>query len=270
MKNFNIKKLLSGKGLAVTVCACFAVVGAAGVYSYTKLTNQLNNQLISNNNTKPPDDFSAEPSGQPVDLEQHNVARGEQDEPSAEASPPETTPLEAGDEMTEAETELAEEVIFPSATQETTPESEEEDDGARNQAMVRPINGEVINIFSDGELVKSKTLNVWRTHDGVDIAGDIGEKVKSMSSGVVTQVYDDQALGVTVIIDHGDGLEGHYSNLSKDVRVTEGDSVSAGTVIGEIGDTTVSEISEPSHLHFAVRKNGEWIDPIALISGKGS
>ena len=136
--------------------------------------------------------------------------------------------------------------------------------------MVRPLNGEIINEFSDGELVKSRTLNVWKTHDGVDIAGALDEKVKSMSSGTVTKVYEDQMMGSCVVIEHGNGLEGYYCNLSKDIPVVEGQKVSAGTIVGMVGDTAESEISEPSHLHFAVKKNGEWIDPIALISGEGS
>ncbi len=136
--------------------------------------------------------------------------------------------------------------------------------------MVRPLNGEVLNDFSAGELVKSKTLNVWKTHDGVDIAGAMDEKVKSMTGGTVTKVYEDQMLGACVIIDHGNGFEGYYCNLSKDIPVAEGQSVSAGTVIGAVGNTAQNEISEEPHLHFAIKKNGEWIDPIALISGEGS
>ena len=132
------------------------------------------------------------------------------------------------------------------------------------------MNGEIVCEFSDGELVKSKTLNVWKTHDGVDIAGKMGEKVKSMTSGTVTQVYNDPMLGATVEIDHGNGLIGFYSNLSEDIAVTSGQTVSAGTVIGSIGDTAESEIDDETHLHFSLKKNDEWIDPIALISGEGS
>ena len=132
------------------------------------------------------------------------------------------------------------------------------------------MNGEIVCEFSGGELVKSKTLNVWKTHDGVDIAGKMGEKVKSMTSGTVTQVYNDPMLGATVEIDHGSGLIGFYSNLAEDIAVTSGQTVSAGTVIGSIGDTAEGEIDDETHLHFALKKNGEWIDPIALISGEGS
>ena len=91
-----------------------------------------------------------------------------------------------------------------------------------------------------------------------------------MTSGTVTKVYEDQMLGACVIIDHGSGLEGYYCNLSKDIPVVEGQTVSAGTIIGTVGDTAEGEIKEASHLHFGLKKNGEWIDPIELISGEGS
>ena len=108
------------------------------------------------------------------------------------------------------------------------------------------------------------------THDGVDIAGNLNEKVKSMTGGTVKSIYEDQMLGACVIVDHGSGVEGFYCNLSKDIPVTEGQAVSAGTIIGTVGNTAQGEIKEAPHLHFALKKNGEWIDPISFISGEGS
>ncbi len=253
----NIFGKLSGKGLAAIVCASLVVVGGAGVYSYTKLTDKLNSELISQNNTKKTNDESTVTKGtetgdKSVDAEITGIAKKE---------------AQTTTETTETAGASAEEV-------DASAEGILEDGAAlvsvENQVMVRPINGEILNTFSDGELMKSKTLNVWKTHDGVDITGVQGEKVKSMTSGTVIKVYDDQMLGATVIIDHGNGLEGYYSNLSKDISIAEGEKVSAGTVIGVIGNTAEGEINEEPHLHFAVKKNTEWIDPISLISGEGS
>jgi len=238
----NEKFKISSKSLLITSGICIAAAAIAGFYTFNKASDQLNAEIIGSNKTT----LSAEAETEtPVNVEQTNIAKTE------------TT--------TSAETESIESAIAPEievieeAAAVTTP-----------QAMVRPLNGEIINDFSGGELVKSKTLNVWKTHDGVDIAGALDEKVKSMTGGTVTKVYEDQMLGACVIIDHGNGLEGYYCNLSKDIPIAEGQNVSAGTVIGMVGDTAESEISEPTHLHFAVKKNGEWIDPIALISGEGS
>lgn len=245
---------LSGKGLIIAVGACILAVGAAGFYSYTKISDQLNKELIGNNSGTLSAELGTENKSPntPVNAEQTDVAK------------PEET-IAPTEETVEEEAESA--VVTTQAEEQQPAETESN----VPQAMVRPLNGEVLNGFSDGELVKSKTLNVWKTHDGVDIAGAQNEKVKSMTSGKVSQVYDDQMWGACVVIDHGNGLEGYYCGLNKeDIPVAEGQAVSAGTVIGSVGNTAESEIGEDSHLHFAVKKNGDWIDPVALISGEGS
>ena len=244
MKNFFSKLKLTGKGFAAAVCVCLLAVGGAGIYSYTKVADRLNEQLISQNKNTSSDKAADKSSDDAqVNAEQTSVAK-----------PEETTA--AAEEAKDADV--------------TVTEAAEKTENADAQTMVRPLNGEILNEFSDGELVKSATLNVWKTHDGVDIAGNLNEKVKSMTSGTVTKVYEDQMLGACVIIDHGSGLEGYYCNLSKDIPVVEGQTVSAGTIIGTVGDTAEGEIKEASHLHFGLKKNGEWIDPIELISGEGS
>ncbi len=236
----NEKFKISSKSLIITSGICVAIAAIAGIYTFNKASEQLNADIIGKNKTT----FSAEAEPEaPVNVDQTNISKTEI--------------------TTTAETQSVESAI--------SPEVEVVEEVATSpQPMVRPLNGEIINNFSNGELTKSKTLNVWKTHDGVDIAGVLDEKVKSMTSGTIKKVFDDQMMGASVIIDHGNGLEGYYCNLNKDIPVSEGQKVSAGTIIGTVGDTAESEISEPPHLHFAVKKNGEWIDPIALISGEGS
>ena len=244
MRNFFSKEKLSGKGFAAAVAACLVIVGGAGIYSYNKVADKLNDQLIGN--TKAVSD-EVSVTEAPVNAEQTGIAK--------------TEPAEAETQKTESEPAEAAEVPIVEPDIEVS---------AVPQAIVRPLNGEIINAFSQGELVKSSTLNVWKTHDGVDIAGNLNEKVKSMTGGTVKSIYEDQMLGACVIVDHGSGVEGFYCNLSKDIPVTEGQTVSAGTIIGTVGDTAQSEIKEAPHLHFALKKNGEWIDPISFISGEGS
>ena len=149
--------------------------------------------------------------------------------------------------------------------EESSSISEDSLKDVQTQPNVMPINGEILNPFSNGELVKSETLGVWKTHDGVDIKGDLGAQVKAMNKGKVTKVWEDPLMGYSVTIDHGNGIIGYYCNLSKEMNVSEGDQVNAGEVIGAIGDTAESEIAELSHLHFALKKNGNWIDPIEFI-----
>ena len=132
------------------------------------------------------------------------------------------------------------------------------------QAKMYPVQGEVINEYSWGELVKT-TGGVWRTHDGIDIAAQEGEAVKAMTSGSVTDIYSDTLWGNCVVVDHGDTLTGYYYGLSPDIKVTVGESVSAGTVIGTVGNTADIESDMDSHLHFALKYEGMWIDPVSYI-----
>jgi len=140
----------------------------------------------------------------------------------------------------------------------------------QTQPNVMPVNGEILNPFSNGELVKDETLGVWKTHDGIDIKADVGTQVKAMNKGKVTKVWEDALWGNCITIDHGSGVIGHYYSLSKAMNVTEGDEVNAGEVIGSVGDTAECEAAVLSHLHFGLKKNGEWIDPIEFIKGSSS
>lgn len=136
----------------------------------------------------------------------------------------------------------------------------------QTQPKFMPVSGNVIlNPFSNGELVKDETLNVWKTHDGVDIEASVGENVKAMTKGTVTEVKNDPMWGTCVIIEHTGGVVGYYCNLSTAVSVKSGDSVDAGDKIGVVGETAQAEISMKPHIHFALKQNGDWIDPIQYI-----
>lgn len=134
------------------------------------------------------------------------------------------------------------------------------------QPFVLPVEGDIINPFSNGELVKSETLGYWQTHDGVDIKAKAGTKVVAMTNGTVTKVIEDPLFGTEIIINHGDNIEGHYYNLKKSVDVAEGDTVNSGEKIGEVGKTADAESKLPAHLHFGIKQNGKWIDPISFIN----
>ncbi len=132
------------------------------------------------------------------------------------------------------------------------------------EAKVLPVSGEILTEFSWGELVKTSG-SVWKTHDGIDIAASEGTPVKSMTSGTVTDIYNDTLWGNCVVIDHGDTVIGYYCGLSDDISVSVGDAVASGTVIGTVGNTADIEADMESHLHFALKYENAWIDPISYI-----
>ena len=97
-------------------------------------------------------------------------------------------------------------------------------------------------------------------HTGVDFALPWGEPVFAVDEAVVIEKAKKRAMGRYVILEHEDGLRSYYSHLSgfaKDLSV--GDKVVAGQEIAQIGCT--GYCTSP-HLHFAIKKNNRYIDPI--------
>ncbi|MBR2934678.1 MAG: M23 family metallopeptidase [Oscillospiraceae bacterium] len=128
-----------------------------------------------------------------------------------------------------------------------------------------PVKGEIVSNFSLEVLAYDETMGDWRTHSGVDISAQPGTRVLAMSSGTVRRVYEDELMGTTVVIDHGEGLVSYYHNLTASPTVSEGDEVITGTVIGAVGDTAIAESGRPSHLHLEVSLDGRPVDPVDYL-----
>lgn len=148
---------------------------------------------------------------------------------------------------------------------DTTSEPEVVTEAVNNMGFAMPLEGEIINGFSAGELVKSKTLGYWLTHDGVDIAAENGTQVLSAGEGTVEDIYDDSLWGTCVVIDHQNGIKSYYFGLNKDLDIAEKDTVVTGQKIGTVGETAEIEKNLGAHLHFAMKQNDEWIDPVLYV-----
>lgn len=242
MKNNRSKKNISGKGLAIASAIGICAVGAAMITAYNSAMQRLiptNTQETSSNtwvfSSKTDDDSAAEVNNSTADIPRES-------EEAAEAN----SPAEPAKNTDASE---AEEVNKP-VTAEI--------------GNIMPVDGEVSHPFSNGELVKSETLGVWKTHDGCDILCDLGTDVKSMSEGVVKEIKDDPLWGVYVIVEQSNGLEVHYCGLAKELNVKAGQQVKQGEVIGKTSDTCQSEIVQQPHLHLGVKQGGKWIDPVSV------
>jgi len=104
-------------------------------------------------------------------------------------------------------------------------------------------------------------FNVQKLHTGIDIPAPTGTAVRAASDGIV--IYADWlgSYGKAVMIDHGSGIVTLYAHNSS-ILVSEGETVSRGQSIAKIGSTGVST---GPHLHFEVRKNGAYVDPISWL-----
>lgn len=100
-------------------------------------------------------------------------------------------------------------------------------------------------------------------HKGLDVALDIYAPIVAAADGVVTFVGGDASFGLGwyVEIDHGDGWMTVYAHLVE-FAVWQGQDVSRGDVIGYNGS---SGLSTGPHLHFEVRHNDWYIDPLVVL-----
>ena len=129
----------------------------------------------------------------------------------------------------------------------------------------KPVDGKIQKMFSSDKVIYSKTLQMWKTHDGIDISANVGKVIKSVEKGVVLKVYSDSFYGTTIIIEHLQGYKSCYSNLDEEVLVKENQVVLKGQKIGKIGSSAIGEIKDDSHLHFCLVKGEEIIDPTYIF-----
>ena len=117
-----------------------------------------------------------------------------------------------------------------------------------------------------------------RLHAGIDINAGFGSPIYSAKAGTVIEAVNSCAsqgyygsscgagYGNYVIIDHGGGINIIYAHMASGVRVSPGQSVSRGQLIGYMGN---SGSSTGTHLHFGVyygrpMRGGSAINPMSL------
>ena len=124
----------------------------------------------------------------------------------------------------------------------------------RNFPTLWPVNGQISSGFG------------WRRgpfggdsehHSGVDIPARTGTHIHAAGGGTVTFAGWRNGHGMTVIINHGNGMSTLYAHNSRNL-VTAGQRVNRGDVIAHVGSTGRST---GPHLHFEVHVNGRPVNP---------
>ena len=129
-----------------------------------------------------------------------------------------------------------------------------------------PVSGQTIAQYSMDALSYNQTTRDWRVHDGIDIAAASGTQVCAAADGTVYTVYEDETMGTTVVIRHASDYTTRYASLASQVSVKAGDTVTAGQVIGTVGNTALMENAIGDHVHFSVSCNGTPVDPKDFLS----
>ena len=105
-------------------------------------------------------------------------------------------------------------------------------------------------------------LHTRQAHMGVDYAAATGTPIWAAAPGRIKKRGWMGGAGNCVILEHADGMETVYMHMSKFRKGQEvGDRVSAKTVIGYVGSTGMST---GAHLHFGVKINNRYVNPLKL------
>jgi murein DD-endopeptidase MepM/ murein hydrolase activator NlpD len=118
-----------------------------------------------------------------------------------------------------------------------------------------PVDGFVSSPFSSNR--KHPIFQDDRPHEGTDVVAPRGAGIMAAAAGRVVDVGNKVGYGLTVTVDHGDGLKTRYAHCSK-VNVRAGQDVVRGEIIAEVGN---SGWATNHHVHYEVLKDGKAVDP---------
>ena len=99
-------------------------------------------------------------------------------------------------------------------------------------------------------------------HRGTDIPAPEGTPILAAHSGTVLVSGWNDSYGNQVLLDNGADLSTRYAHMTQ-TAVTAGEAVTAGQVIGYVGNTGDST---GFHLHFEVMQNGVRVNPMDMVS----
>lgn len=126
-----------------------------------------------------------------------------------------------------------------------------------------PLGAPVAGAISSGFGRREDPLNEYTAfHEGVDIRGFIGAKIKATADGRVQKRGFHGTYGWFVEINHGNGFVTMYCHLKK-IMVQNNEKVSRGTIIGLLGN---SGRTTGSHVHYEIHHKGRPVNPKSFMS----
>jgi len=134
-----------------------------------------------------------------------------------------------------------------------------------DSTLVWPVQGEICLEYNMEHTIYHPTLDVYRCNSGVCITQEAGAQVLAGVSGVVVAKTTDNIYGNTVTVALGDGYEATYGQLGE-VLVNVGDTVSANTQLGTVGEPTIYYSTEGTHLFFKIEKDDVPVDPLDFLN----
>jgi len=122
------------------------------------------------------------------------------------------------------------------------------------ETFIWPVRGQISSPFG----YRTNPFSGQRTfHAAIDIVVNRGTAVKATREGKIADTGYNAVFGNYVIIRHADGYQSLYAHLDS-ILSKKGTSINQGETIGRSGNTGQST---GPHLHFAIFRNGQAVDP---------
>ncbi|GAA2880425.1 hypothetical protein Acy02nite_20090 [Actinoplanes cyaneus] len=119
--------------------------------------------------------------------------------------------------------------------------------------------------LDDYEFTAPFGVRFGKLHAGIDLAAPEGTPYMAVHGGTVTAAGYNGGYGNSITIRQDDGTEVIYAH-SRRLLVKKGDTIKAGQVIGEVGNTGYSY---GTHLHLEIHVSGKPVDPITFLKARG-
>ena len=273
-KKNKVKDFFRKEGFYLVLLVCLCVVATVAAFtikknSVAKEQNNPRNELSLN------DVQDSNSSEVDSNFNMQNAERVENNDELAEANDNEISQEEVTNEVDNDTNDTNEAIV--SENQNNSEQEADVDVSAgtdSNIVLSLPIDGEVAISREFGKMVRTysdETRSEDTSRRGIDINAAVGTTVKAAAEGKVEEVSSNTTDGTYVVIAHANGLKTKYANLSEDVKVAAGDTVSAGTEIGTVGNSSGIFTSKicGDVLNVQVQDaNGKDVDPSAYFEMK--
>ena len=256
----------------VTNTALLAVLAAAGIGVYqlgtsgtdVEIQEEAPSYLDDTADTKENEDSAVDAGTSLVEAEMKDEGTDTEKEMSgventvlADNEDADQTSVQTVDGNGAAQSAVNTESVSTSASAEAAPKLSFSED----TLMEWPVDGSILLDYNMDQTVYFPTLDQYKLSPAISVQAVEGAPVLASVPGTVYSIEEDPQ---TVTMEIGSGYQAVYGQL-KDLTVEEGDTVTKGTVIGYVGTPTKYYSKEGSNLYFAMKKNGEPVDPIAYL-----
>lgn len=252
--------------------ALLAVIAAAGIGAYQLGTSRPEQEIQDPVEMETEEEFMVDAGTDQVEAEMENtiennsaqreeevIEKPEEETDSAENTQEQTAPYQEAQENTGAEQDEEEntETAAGAVSAPSLSFSEE-------TQMEWPVNGNILLDYNMDQTIYFPTLDQYKLNPAIAVQAVEGAPVLASVPGTVYSIEENAQTGTTVTMELGSGYQAVYGQL-KDLAVEEGQTVEKGDVIGYIAAPTKYYSEEGSNLYFAMKKDGEPVDPIAYL-----